>query len=58
MAETEWMTDDEFCAEARVPTSQRYRRMGTGPAFYRLPGGIRYRRSDVENWFAARRHPA
>jgi hypothetical protein len=54
---SELMTDAEFCAEARVsrPTAQRYRREKTGPAFYRLPAGIRYRRSDVEEWLAARR---
>lgn len=55
---SESMTQDEFCAVTRVsrPTAQRYRREGTGPAFYRLPGGgVRYLRRDVESWLAARR---
>lgn len=54
---SKWMTQDDFCAEADVsrPTAQRYRREGTGPAFYRLPGGVRYLRSDVEAWFNSRR---
>lgn len=59
MAKT--MTQDEFCAVARVsrPTAQRYRREGTGPAFFRLPGGgVRYLVSDVEMWVNARRSAA
>jgi predicted site-specific integrase-resolvase len=55
---SELMTNAEFCEEEHVspPTAQRYRREGTGPAFYRLPGGgVRYRRRDVEAWRAARR---
>jgi hypothetical protein len=57
----EAMTQDDFCAEERIsrPTAQRYRREGTGPAFYRLPGGgVRYLRSDVERWRNARRMSA
>ena len=56
MAKT--MTQDEFCAVALIsrPTAQRYRREGTGPAYWRLPGGgVRYLRSDVEQWLNARR---
>lgn len=58
---SESMTQDEFCAEEHIsrPTAQRYRREGTGPAFYRLPGGgVRYLRRDVESWRAARRFEA
>lgn len=60
MAKPNWMTQDEVCGVLKVsrPTLQRYRRNGTGPAFYRIPAGIRYLQSDVDMWLAARRHAA
>lgn len=58
MSNSALLPQDELMAELSVsrPTLQRYRREGTGPAWFRLPGGaVRYRRSDVDLWLEARR---
>lgn len=38
-------------------TLEAYRVNGTGPAFHRFGGVVRYRRSDLDEWAAARRAP-
>jgi excisionase family DNA binding protein len=58
MSNSALLPQDDLMAELGVsrPTLQRYRREGTGPAWFRLPGGaVRYRRSDVDLWLEARR---
>jgi hypothetical protein len=57
MSKSQWMSNVEVCSELQVSlaTLQRYRRDGTGPAFYRFPSGVRYSRADFESWLAAHR---
>jgi predicted DNA-binding transcriptional regulator AlpA len=53
----EWLTEAELSREYRVPRStlRWWRAKGTGPRHYRLSERVvRYRRSQVDEWFAAR----
>lgn len=46
------ITPEELSAYLQVKTSTlaQWRYRGTGPAFQRLGGHVRYRRADVDRW--------
>lgn len=46
------MTQDELAGELKVPprTLSQWRYLGRGPAYVKVGGRVRYRRSDVEAW--------
>lgn len=50
------LTDEELAAMLKISLSmvQKWRVLGKGPAFIKIPGGsVRYRRSEVEAWLDA-----
>lgn len=57
MSDTTYLTAPEVAERLRLTekglATMRYR--GTGPDFYRIGQGVRYKLSDLEKWEAAQR---
>ncbi|MCL4671851.1 MAG: helix-turn-helix domain-containing protein [Sphingomonadaceae bacterium] len=53
---TDILTTKEAATYCRLgkPTLERFRITGGGPAYLKLGGAVRYRRSDLDAWLAAR----
>ena len=53
----EMMTDRELAEYVRLKrkTLQMWRWRGVGPPYIKVEGAVRYRKTDVDEWFAERK---